>query len=216
MSTSTSNQSHKKRKTNEETSPEILPTGTTVRSIAAATSVEKTKTKETSETNQSNPSPLTRPTFDFMTLPSSAIHRYLSFHQLISPNSLNYDHALFPTRPLTLPIKQEASTIVSTKSTSKPSNHKPLGPMTLTTLGPTGSLSFLSIPPNPAPSLKELRSLTAFDDAEGVLGDRLSNLAKNHWDHQDSCLSLAREQEILANFVYSIKTRGKALRPSDR
>ncbi|EGG11346.1 uncharacterized protein MELLADRAFT_102242 [Melampsora larici-populina 98AG31] len=215
MSTSNQTTSHKKRKTNEEPSPEILPTGTTVRSIAAATSVEKTKTKETTEPN-SNPSPLSRPTFDFTTLPSSAIHRYLLYHQLISPNSLNYDHALFPTRPITLPIKQEANTIVSSKSSHKPSHHKPLGPMTLTTLGPTGSLSFLSIPPNPAPSLKELRSLTAFDDAEGVLGDRLSNLARTHWDHQNSSLSLSREQEILASFVYSIKTRGKALRPSDR
>ncbi|KAG0142420.1 hypothetical protein CROQUDRAFT_662587 [Cronartium quercuum f. sp. fusiforme G11] len=203
----------KKRKTTDEPSPEILPVGTTARSLAAASS-EKHKKKETVETTQAEFVP-SRPTFDFPALPPSAIHRYLLFHQLIPSSALTYDHAVFPTRPLTLPVKQEAATIATGKSHRHPA-HKSPGPMTLTSLGPGGALSFLSIPPAPPPSANELRNLSAFDDAEGVLGDRLANLARTHWEKQPTTVSLSRENEIIAGFVYAVKTRGKALRRADR
>lgn len=85
--------------------------------------------------------------------------------------------------------------------------------MTLTTLGAGGALSFISIPPSPPPAVKELCGLSAFDDAEGVLGERLASLARAHWDSQPATVSLSREHEIIAGFVYAVKTRGWSLFP---
>jgi len=186
-------QSQRKRKLDE---PEIINAGTTVRSIAAATAAAE-KSRRQKVAPEGEPAEMVPATFDPAALPPEHLNRYLLRYNLIPERAVTYEQAVFPTPLLTLSAVAEADLIVQAKKRRGQNGRESTRPQ-------RSVASVWQDPSSVVGPHSGLGTLTAFDDASGVLGERLAATARAHWANEASTAPV-REGEMIATFMFACR-----------